>query len=73
MKLFPAKISERASSQKSMTSEGNSALLTDGRRLDNIYSFKISSHITNHLKSGPSGDNLFSVSWKPIFWQTVSV
>ena len=32
MKLFPAKISEA----KSMTSEGNSALLTDGRRYSKL-------------------------------------
>ena len=62
MKLFPAKISERVTLQKSMTSEGNSALLpanVDRRLMLQrgylwISCFKISSYVTNHFKAGPS-------------------
>ena len=65
MKLFLAKISERAT--KSMMSGGNSALLpanvdrrpTLEQSLTNSQlQIKISSYITNHVKTGPSGKQL---------------
>ena len=60
MKPFPAKISERTTLQNlwrlRVTAHCYSRMLTDDRRLSEvswISSLKISSYVTNHLKTGP--------------------
>ena len=84
MKLFPAKISEHllaGDTAKSMTSDWNSALLpanVDQRPpLQRGYSsFKISSYVTYHLMTGPSGNSEFCFRPMSMFfsaapWETL--
>ena len=66
MKLFPAKISERETVQnlwrQRVTVHCYPRMLTNDRRYSEvswILSFKISSYVTNDLKTGPSGNSQF--------------
>ena len=66
MKLFPAKISEREPCKilwrQRVTVHCYPRMLTNDRRYSEvswILSFKISSYVTNDLKTGPSGNSQF--------------